>query len=68
MRLILTFSAFKAMERSSAREMIWAIFTPFSGRYSKVEITGPGWYSTTLPSMLNSRSFSSMMVFLTFSS
>src|SRR5258706_8379589 len=68
MRSISTESAFIARQRSSARPVIFAYFTPASGLNSKVVTTGPGWIWTTLPSTENSRHFSSSSRALSISS
>src|SRR5882757_9408830 len=68
MRSISTESAFIARQRSSARPVILAYFTPASGLNSNVVTTGPGWICTTLPSTENSRHFSSSRRALSISS
>src|SRR3977135_2986285 len=68
MLAISTESAFIARQRSSARPVIFAYFTPASGLNSKVVTTGPGWIWTTLPSTENSRHFSSSRRALSISS
>src|SRR5476649_2176393 len=68
MRSISTESAFIARQRSSARPVIFAYFTPASGLNSNVVTTGPGWIWTTVPSTENSRHFSSSSRALSISS